>query len=236
MAGRLYDETRFRINGDRGLLVEFGEGIDAEVNEKVRAMWELLRSRPVAGVEHIIPAYRSLALVYDPMATNPRQLEEQVRTLERHANFEALPIPRALEIPVLYGGKFGPDLEFVAEMNRLTVEEVIVIHTSPCYKIFAIGFAPGFCYLGGLDSRISAPRLATPRQRVPAGSVGIAESQTGIYPLESPGGWRLIGRTPLCLFDPGNPSPFLYAPGDRIRFIPISVHKFFELQKGKDAG
>ena len=236
MAGRLYEEARFRVNGDRSLLVEYGDGIDLDVNEKVRAMWELLRLHPPPGVEHVIPAYRSLALIYDPLATNPSELKERVSALEQELSGTVIPLARTVEIPVLYGGESGPDMEFVAETNGLTVEQVIAIHTSTFYHIFAVGFAPGFCYLGGLDSRLSAPRLETPRVRVPAGSVGIAESQTGVYPLESPGGWRLIGRTPLRLFNPEKASPFLYQPGDRIKFTPISRSRFKQLQARVKAG
>lgn len=223
MAGKLYGSPRFRVSGDRALLVEYGEGVDLEVNEKVRTVTELLRKDLPSGVESVLPAYRSLAIVYSPLIISPPEIEELILALE--ANLPNTPAPASLtvEIPVCYGGVFGPDIQFVAETNGLSAEEVIAIHSAAAYHIYAIGFSPGFCYLGGLDARLHTPRLETPRTLVPAGSVGIAESQTGVYPLASPGGWRLIGRTPLKLFDPESPSPFLYKAGDAIKFKPISI-------------
>ena len=218
----LYDKPRIRLSGDRAILVEYGDAIDPAVNERVRAMAALLkRSRP-EGVEAVIPAYRNLSILYDPLVTSPDQILPRLRALEARLLEIEVPTPRIVEIPVLYGGEYGPDIGFVAEHSGLSVEEVIAIHAGTVYPIYMIGFTPGFCYLGGLDSRIHTPRRKTPRTLLPAGSVGIAEAQTGMYPVDSPGGWQIIGRTPLRLFVPERENPFLYEAGDRIRFVPVS--------------
>ena len=226
----LYDKPRIRLSGDRAILVEYGDAIDPAVNERVRAMAALLkRSRP-EGVEAVIPAYRNLSILYDPLVTSPDQILPRLRALEARLLEIEVPTPRIVEIPVLYGGEYGPDIGFVAEHNGLSVEEVIAIHAGTVYPIYMIGFTPGFCYLGGLDSRIHTPRRKTPRTLLPAGSVGIAEAQTGIYPVDSPGGWQIIGRTPLRLFVPERENPFLYDAGDRIRFEPVSDAEFHRIR------
>ena len=223
---RLYDVPRIRLCGDRAVIVEYGEGIDRVVNEKVRAMTALLKRSLPAGVEAVIPAYRSLALLYDPLATSIDRITTAVEALERGLQGDDVAEPRVVEIPVCYGGEFGPDLGIVAGHNGLTPDEVVAIHASVEYHIYMIGFAPGFCYLGGLDPRLHTPRRKTPRTHLPAGSVGIAEGQTGMYPQDSPGGWQIIGRTPLRLFAPGRKEPFLYQAGDRIRFVPTTDDQF----------
>jgi inhibitor of KinA len=235
MSGVRYDEPRFQVSGDRVLLVALGDGIDLRVNEAVRALTERLRRDPPRGLEVVLPAYRSLAVVYDPLATTPAALEKAVRQRAHHLDGSDIPPPSTVEIPVCYGGDFGPDIGFVAEHNQIDVSEVIAIHTANLYHIYTIGFAPGFCYLGGLDPRLHTPRLETPRTSVPAGAVGIAEAQTGIYPLQSPGGWRLIGRTPLKLFDARRTDPFLYQAGDSLRFVAISLETYRQLHE-KEAG
>jgi inhibitor of KinA len=204
---------------------------DLEINEKVRAMTELLRRQPPAGVELVWPAYRSLAVLYDPLAADPAVLQTNLLQMEAHLDRAEIPEPRTVEIPVCYGGEFGPDIRYVAEHNGIDVQEVIAIHSARPYHIYTIGFAPGFCYLGGLDGRLHTPRLPTPRQDVPAGSVGIAEAQTGIYPLKSPGGWRLIGRTPINVFDARRASPFLYQTGDSLRFVAISPEDYRRIRE-----
>ena len=226
----LYDKPRIRLSGDRAILVEYGDAIDPAVNERVRAMAALLkRSRP-EGVEAVIPAYRNLSILYDPLVTSPDQILPRLRALEARLLEIEIPTPRIVEIPVLYGGEYGPDIGFVAEHSGLSVEEVIAIHAGTVYPIYMIGFTPGFCYLGGLDTRIHTPRRKTPRTLLPAGSVGIAEAQTGIYPVDSPGGWQIIGRTPLRLFVPERENPFLYDAGDRIRFEPVSDAEFHRIR------
>jgi inhibitor of KinA len=225
----LYEQARFRLSGDRALLVEYGDGIDPVINEKVRAMTALLKRNLPAGVEAVVPAYRSLSILYDPLATTPAGLAEILHALE--ADFRAAEIAEAkvVPIPVCYGGEFGPDIGVVMEHTGLREDEIVAIHASVDYPIYMIGFTPGFCYLGGLDRRLQTPRRKTPRTNLPAGSVGVAESQTGMYPVDSPGGWQLIGRTPLRLFAPARENPFLYEAGDRIRFVPISGAEFYRL-------
>ncbi|MFO7785591.1 MAG: 5-oxoprolinase subunit PxpB [Thermodesulfobacteriota bacterium] len=221
MTNSLYDTPRFRPAGDRGILAEFGEGIDLSVNRKVRAAALILEQRPPVGIVEVIPTYRSLLIIYDPMQTVPEGIEQALLALEQDMDSSCIPPPKVVDIPVCYGGDFGPDIGFVAETHGLSVDEVIRIHSEPLYPIYMIGFTPGFPFLGGLAESLHTPRLETPRFHVPEGSVGIANNQTGVYPVASPGGWRLIGRTPLRLFAPERETPFLYTAGDLIRFVPI---------------
>jgi inhibitor of KinA len=227
----LYEQARIRLSGDRALLVEYGDGIDPVVNEKVRAMTALLKKNLPAGVEAVVPAYRSLSILYDPLTTTTAGLEEILHALE--ADFCAAQIaePKVVPIPVCYGGEFGPDIGVVAEHTGLAEQEIVAVHASVDYPIYMIGFTPGFCYLGGLDRRLQTPRRKTPRTNLPAGSVGVAESQTGVYPVESPGGWQIIGQTPLRLFAPARKNPFLYEAGDRIRFVPVAEAEFRRLRE-----
>ena len=226
----LYEHARFRICGDRALLVEYGQGVDQAINEKVRAMVLVIDRQRPAGVIRVVPAYRSLVVFYDPLNTDPETLREKLLEFETALPATGVAPARTVEIPVLYGGEAGPDLEAVATHHGLAPEEVVRIHTATAYHIYAIGFAPGFPYLGGLDPRLHTPRLETPRSRVAAGSVGIAEAQTGIYPAASPGGWRLIGRTPMRLFDPRQADPIPYRAGDKIRFVPISKADYARIE------
>ncbi len=229
---RLFPRARYRVAGDRGLLAEYGDGIDPEVNRKVRAMAAVLRARTPVGVVEVVPTYRSLLVTYDPLETGAARLRDEIDALEDRIGEIPVPEPRTVEIPVCYGGAFGPDLDFVAETHGLTEDEAVSIHAGTVYPIYMIGFTPGFPFLGGLDPRLHTPRLDTPRSAVPAGSVGIANDQTGIYPVTSPGGWRLIGRTPLRLFDPDRADPFLYRAGDRIRFVPVDEAGFRRIAEG----
>jgi len=221
--------VRFRISGDRALIAVYGDRVDPAVNERVRRMAALIEAARHPAIEAVVPSYAALAVHYDPDLIDPAALGHLLRDLEANA-IEAAVLPAAtVEIPVCYGGEFGPDLATVAAHNRLTPDEVVRLHSQTVYRIYAIGFVPGFCYLGGLDPRLHTPRLDTPRQRVSAGSVGIAGGQTGIYPQASPGGWQLIGRTPLLLFDPGRIPPVPYRAGDVICFRPIPPDTFFRL-------
>jgi inhibitor of KinA len=231
----LYTKPRIRISGDRAVLVEYGDAIDPAVNEKVRAMTALLKQDLPQGVEAVVPAYRNLSLIYDPLMTNPEKLLSLLQGLEVRRHEVVIPPPRVVEIPVCYGGEFGPDIRVVAEHSGLPVEEVIALHTGMDYPIYMVGFTPGFCYLGGLDRRIHSPRRKTPRTLLPGGSVGIAEAQTGMYPVDSPGGWQIIGRTPLRLFAPERENPFLYEAGDRIRFVPVSKEAYERIREKEAA-
>ena len=202
--------------GDAALLVELGAVIDETLNAQVHALARVLEEIP--GVAETVPGYASLLVEFDPARLSADVLEEQIQ----RALVQPAPVvsshARVIEIPTRYGGEFGPDLEFVARHNHLSVAEVIQLHTSRPFRVFMLGFTPGFPYVGPLPESIAAPRLETPRAKVPAGSVGIAGRQTGIYPRESPGGWRLIGRTEVSLFDSTRDPPALLRPGDYVRF------------------
>ncbi len=212
----------FSPSGDSALLVTFGEAIDLADNRRAHDLAARLAQAPLTGLGEAVPGYTTLLVHYDPLALDYGQVLDwvQARLGEASAAGEAgLPEPRRIEVPVFYGGEHGPDLEFVAQHAGLSPEEVVRRHTARNYPVYLIGFTPGFPYLGGLDESIAAPRLPSPRRLVPAGSVGIAGQQTGIYSVDSPGGWRLIGWTPLRLFDPKRNPPALLAPGDIVRFV-----------------
>jgi len=223
-----------RLAGDTGLIVEFGEGIDPVVNARVRSVAAAVKTRPPQGVIEIIPTYRSLLLIYDPLITLPEKLIRFIEQADTGLGDEDAGPFRRVDIPVCYGGEFGPDMDTVAKTAGLGIEEVIQRHSAPDYLIYMVGFTPGFPFLGGLDEKLFTPRLKTPRMAVPQGSVGIANNQTGIYPITSPGGWQIIGRTPLILFAPHRENPFLYQAGDRIRFIPISPEEYTAIKEKED--
>lgn len=231
MITNLYERARFRVSGDHSLLAVYGTGVDLAVNAKVMRMATLFTKQKRPGIDAVVPSYCSLSVHYDPLKISCSELKDILWALEKASDTADIPEPRTIEIPVCYGGEFGQDIDFVALHNGISVDAVVQIHTGAAYHIFAIGFAPGFCYLGGLDSRLHTPRLETPRVRVAAGSVGIAGAQTGVYPLESPGGWRLIGRTPLRLFSPERQHPILYQAGDSIRFRSVSADEFHHLNQ-----
>jgi inhibitor of KinA len=207
--------------GDSALLVNFGDGINLELNRRVHFIAYRFMKLSLPGVIEVVPAYNTLLVHYDPLLVDYPAVQDWVSSILSCPGEVAPFQPRRVEIPAAYGGVYGPDLEFVAAHNHLTSEEVIRIHANAEYQVYMLGFAPGFAYLGGMDAAIAVPRLEKPRTRVPAGSVGIAGHQTGIYPLETPGGWRIIGRTNLRLFDPCADPPSLLQPGDRVKFIPV---------------
>ena len=226
MSSERIKSPNFRIYGDSGLLIEFGDAISPEINGKVRSFMAVLEMNPLNGITEVVPAYRSLLIIYDPARTSVPELERELLEIELKMTSMELPDPEIIEIPVCYGGVYGPDIENVAAHNKLKVDEVIRLHSEPDYLIYMLGFTPGFPFLGGLPNRLITPRLETPRVRVPGGSVGIANNQTGIYPIESPGGWQLIGRTPMKLFDPQKKEPFLLKAGACLKFMPISPDEF----------
>lgn len=226
----IFSQPVFRHVGDRGLLVEFSAEIDLETNQKIHAFCRLLEDDLPEGIVEIIPSYRSLVLVYEPLVVDMPKLQEKLVILYGDVESATDLNAEIVEIPVCYGGEFGEDLEYVATHNGLSVDQVISIHSGTLYPVYMIGFTPGFPYLGGLSEKLHTPRLATPRTLVPAGSVGIANNQTGIYPIDSPGGWQLIGRCPYKLFDPLRSNPFLVKAGDQLRFTPVSRQDFFALQ------
>jgi KipI family sensor histidine kinase inhibitor len=216
-------------------MLVFGDTIDEATNDRVQAMDRALAAQPISGVTETLPAYCTLEVFYDPLivgydelcaALLSRVTPESGLTETVDADKKS---PRTVVIPVCYGGDFGPDLGYVAEHAGLTADEVVALHCSVDYRIYMLGFLPGFPYLGGLDERLVTPRLTTPRTVIPAGSVGIGGAQTGIYPLASPGGWQLIGATPLRVYDPARNPAILYRAGDFIRFKPIDKSEYERL-------
>ncbi len=229
------NRTDIECLGDRALLLRFGERIDTALSASVHAVAQALRGAALPGVRDVVPAYASIAVHYDPAAWNDphaneppgerlaARLCEFVENCNISAAGKSLP---AVEIPICYGGEFGPDLAEVAALAQLDPETVIARHLAGAYRVAMLGFAPGFPYLLGLDPALHTPRRAQPRTRVPAGSVAIGGAQTGIYPRELPGGWQIIGRTPLALFDASRDPPALLAPGQRVRFVAIDAQAF----------
>lgn len=206
--------------GDAAFTVEFGDEVDVALNRQVHALDAALRARPIPGVVETVPTYRSLLVIYDPQQTRATALHDALASALKSAETRLPPEGRLVEIPVRYGKSWGPDLADVAAHCGLTPADVIRMHSEPVYTVAMLGFAPGFAYLLGLPHALATPRLATPRVRVPAGSVGIAAAQTGVYALETPGGWRIIGRATLTMFDPQRDDPFTLHAGDRVRFVP----------------
>lgn len=229
MTAQVYDRPVCRLAGDKGFLVEFGDGIDPRINAQVRAMARAMEKNLPPGILEVIPTYRSLLFIYDPDLMDPDRLYKLVENLDDGRDELAAESVKVVEIPVCYGGEFGPDIGNVQKASGLTQEQVIQVHAAREYLIYMVGFTPGFAFLGGLDERLNTSRLNTPRMHVPKGSVGIANNQTGMYPIASPGGWQIIGRTPLNLFAPWKKDPFLYRAGDKIKFVPISESEYNRL-------
>ena len=217
---------RFLDGGESCLVVELGEAINVTLNRQVRALDLALEQARMEGVLEAVPTYRSLAIYYDPLIIDRDALRRQIGRLYDSSGGQDNRTPQIVEIPTVYGGEYGPDLEFVARYSGLSPEEVIRLHSEPFYHVYMLGFVAGFPYLGDLAERLAVPRLSTPRLKVPGGSVGIGGKQTGIYPIESPGGWRIIGRTSLRLFDPSSEVPTPILPGDTVRFVPIATHVY----------
>jgi len=231
-----YEKPRFLAGGDKAFSIEFGNAITPELSRQVRRLLLSVQNVRIPGVIEAVPTYRSLLIYYDPLETSPTELRDRLEALELSAKDGKFPRPTVTEIPTVYGNEYGPDLEFVAKHNGLSPEEVVRIHTSNTYLIYMLGFIPGFAYLGGMPSRIATPRLGTPRSRIPDGSVGIAGSQTGIYPAESPGGWQLIGRTPIELFHPHKEPPVLLQTGNHVVFVRITPQEFTRVKKEVQQG
>lgn len=222
--------------GDSAVLVQFGDRISPEINRRIAATIKLIKEQKIEGILDMVPAFCSLSINYDMRIMDYATLEKRLKKLVKMEVADDIACKRVVEIPVCYGGEYGPDLEYVAERAKLSVEEVIRIHSSKEYLIYMLGFMPGFCYLGGLEECLHTPRLANPRVKIPAGSVGIGGAQTGVYPLDSPGGWQLLGQTPVKVYDPSKEEPIVYQAGDYIRFVPITVEQFNEIKAQVEEG
>lgn len=221
--------TSLRWVSDQGLLVTLGEAVGPAVHLRVMGALDALRAAPVPGVRNLHPAYASILVVTDPRAVVPAEVEAAVRRALGGAPVRAPAIPRTLEIPVCYAPPYSLDLEAVGLAHGLTPDQVVHLHAAAVYTVHFLGFAPGFPYLEGLPAQLATPRLAVPRQRVPAGSVAIGGEHAGIYSVETPGGWRVIGRTPWTLFAADRQPPTLLQPGDRVRFLPVDRARFEQL-------
>jgi KipI family sensor histidine kinase inhibitor len=219
----------FKMMGDSVINVYLASEISSNINDEVHYLAGLIKKQNWPGIKEIVPSYVSLSIHYDPFVVDYLSVAGFVKNILANNNEKTNSISkRIVVIPTLYDGDYGPDLDSVSSITGLSVEQIIKIHTNKEYKVYSIGFTPGFPYLGGLDNTLYCPRLDSPRINVPLGSVAIAELQTGIYPTESPGGWRLIGRTPVTLFDATRPVPSLLRPGDLVKFKPMTDKKEFE--------
>jgi inhibitor of KinA len=223
--------------GDRCLMVEFGERVDPKINLAVRSFADQLLAQPIPGVLDIVPAFTSVAVHYRPDAIPGaaadgapyRRLQRLLESVLAHDDAHGAGEQRLIDVPVCYGGEFGPDLADIAAACNLSEQQVIDLHTAGSHLVYMLGFAPGSPYIGGLDPRLALPRRSTPRTKVAAGTVAIAREQSAIYSIEMPGGWNLLGRTPLQLFSLRSDPPCLLRPGDRIRFVPISAARYAAL-------
>jgi inhibitor of KinA len=222
--------ARFQAASDQSLLVRFGQEITIEAHQDVRRLVRLLEAEPIAGIRNLNPAYCSLLVNFDVLKLTHGELEAILREYLSRLEDVSLPEPRRLEIPVSYGGEFGPDLNDVASLRGMTPAQAVELHTSVTYIVYFLGFVPGFAYLGELPEGLAVSRLPKPRSNVPPGSVGIASNQTGVYPFAVPGGWRLIGRTPLEMFRREQNGMGLLSIGDRVRFTSISKARFTVLE------
>lgn len=217
---------QIKITGDTSLAIQFGNEISEEINLQIRAFDEALNEEQIDGIYETVPTYCALTIHYAPEKIRYSELRAKLEEMLAVSHKAQKMNTIVMEIPVLYGGEYGPDLDYVAEYNHMTPEEVIKIHSGAEYLIYMLGFTPGFSYMGGMDESIATPRLKTPRVVIPAGSVGIAGKQTGIYPIDSPGGWQLIGRTPVRLYDADRDTPILLDAGMHVKFIPVDENEY----------
>ena len=233
----IYAEPRFLAAGDAALVVELGDAISPEINRRVRSLSLALERGGIPGVFDFLPTYRSVLVFYDPLDVSAAELQDALVGLLESPDEGGESARQVVHIPVLYGGDMGPDIGFVARHAGVSEREVVSIHSGVDYLVYMMGFSPGFAYLGGLDGRLATPRLRSPRAEIPAGAVGIAEAQTGVYPVASPGGWQLIGRTPVRLFDAGREPPALLAAGDYARFVALDGEaEYQDIRRQVEAG
>ncbi|PTM53243.1 5-oxoprolinase subunit PxpB [Desmospora activa] len=216
----------FHPLGDTGVRVGFGERLDPQTHRQVRVFAQALSAKVPAGVVEWVPTYCAVTVYYRPYEISYDDLCQHLRKVEAGKENLVQAVERTVVLPVAYGGEYGPDLMELCALKEITAAELVSLHSDPTYLVYMMGFVPGFPYLGGMPEQLSVPRLKQPRLRIPAGSVGIAGPQTGVYPLETPGGWRIIGRTPVDLYDPDRSEPILLQAGDYLRFQPIDVRDF----------
>ena len=228
-------EPSFSPLGDQAIVIELGNEINEQTEKQIRRLSILLESRQPEWMIEFIPAFVTVTVFYNPCAALYDDVRMELTELLTHPGEDLAVESRTIRIPVCYGGDFGPDLEFVAQHNKLSAREVVDIHTSGDYSVNMIGFAPGFPFLRGMSEQIAAPRRDSPRLRIPERTVGIAGMQTGVYPIETPGGWQLIGRTPLRLFRPENEIPSLLRAGDKVIFQEISEEDYHTWEEDPDA-
>ncbi len=225
--------------GDHAITIQLGDEISVSVNQKLLAIFHHLKQNSIEGVKDMIPAYNTLTLVYDlallkkkyPVRSVYDKISMQLQKAATMIITEVPTASRLVNIPVCYDPSLAPDIISLSEMHQLTVDEAIQLHTAKIYRVYMIGFLPGFAYMGSVDEKINTPRLSKPRTQVPAGSVGIAGEQTGIYPFDSPGGWQLIGQTPIAMFDAKKETPCYLQPGDEVKFHAISIDEFKKQKK-----
>ncbi len=223
-------------SGDSAVLIRLEQTISPENTIEIYNLMSQIRSARIIGITDLIPAYCSLMVCYDPALISWQSLHDRLKELSSVQSDSSTAVQRHITIPAVYGGIYGEDLHSVSELCGLSEEEIIAIHSGTDYFVHMIGFLPGFPYLGGLDERIAVRRLDEPRIRIPAGSIGIGGSQTGIYPLDSPGGWRLIARTPVRIYDPASKDPVLFRPTDIVRFKPVTEAEYLELEQAAARG
>ncbi len=226
------NSVRFLFSGDSALVIEFGNEISVDINKKIRKMMDDIKKENIDGIVELVPTYCSLLINYDVLKIDYNTLVEKLKTFLNN-NLETAEGEEVtlIEIPTLYNDEVGPDLSYVAEHNKISKEEVIKIHTGTDYLVYMLGFMPGFTYLGGMSEKIATPRLESPRLQIYPGSVGIAGKQTGMYPSMSPGGWRIIGRTPLKLYNPDSDTPVYISSGDYVRYVSISEEEYNDILK-----
>ena len=213
--------------GDRAISIDFGQVIDPKINRHIRQTIERIKELQLDGIIELVPTYCALLVEYDAMLYSYSEICNIIEpTLEEVITNTTNELVTVVEVPTVYGGEFGPDLSFVASHNHLSEDEVISIHSGTDYLVYMLGFIPGFTYLGGMDPRIATPRLSSPRTLIPAGSVGIAGEQTGTYPSDSPGGWQIIGRTPVTMYDMAKEQAALLSAGDYVRYVPIDEQEY----------
>lgn len=217
--------------GDRAISIDFGQVIDPKINRHIRQTIERIKELQLEGIIELVPTYCALLVEYDAMLYSYSDICNIIEpTLEEGMTDTTNELVTVVEVPTVYGGDFGPDLSFVASHNHLSEDEVVSIHNGTDYLVYMLGFIPGFTYLGGMDPRIATPRLSSPRTLIPAGSVGIAGEQTGTYPSDSPGGWQIIGRTPVTMYDMSKAQAALLNAGDYVRYVPIDESEFHRIK------